>query len=102
MTQNLFHQFQRSYFPDPRSYDFPEWVLIGEYFYHAADVVDLREEGFGAYARRVGRPYQRAISRHFDARELSRTERLLERFSAWRRKRLDTRNEHPGEEGARR
>ena len=39
MTQNLFPQFQRSFFPDPRSYDFPEWVLIGEYFYHAADVV---------------------------------------------------------------
>jgi len=39
VTQNLFPQFQRSFFPDPRSYDFPEWVLIGEYFYHAADVV---------------------------------------------------------------
>jgi len=49
----------------------------------------VRDEGFGAYASRVGRPYRRAISRHFDARELSRTERLLERFSAWRRKRLD-------------
>jgi leucyl/phenylalanyl-tRNA--protein transferase len=35
----LFPQFQPSYFPDPRTYDFPEWVLIGEYFYHAADVV---------------------------------------------------------------
>ena len=39
MTQNLLHQFHRSYFPDPRSYEFPEWVLIGDYFYHAADVV---------------------------------------------------------------
>nr|AIA12079.1 Leucyl/phenylalanyl-tRNA protein transferase [uncultured bacterium] len=39
MTQNLFPQFQKAHFPDPRSYDFPEWVLIGEYFYHAADVV---------------------------------------------------------------
>jgi hypothetical protein len=49
----------------------------------------VRDEGFGAYARRVGRPYRRAISKHFAAGELSRTERLLERFSPWRRKRLD-------------
>lgn len=35
----MFPQFSPSYFPDPRTYDFPEWVLIGEYFYHAADVV---------------------------------------------------------------
>lgn len=39
MTTNLFPQFQKSFFPDPRTYDFPEWVLVGEYFYHAADVV---------------------------------------------------------------
>jgi leucyl/phenylalanyl-tRNA--protein transferase len=26
-------------FPDPRKYDFPEWVLIGEYFYRADDIV---------------------------------------------------------------
>jgi hypothetical protein len=53
----------------------------------------VRDEGFGAYARRVGRPYGRAISRHFDARALSRTERLLERVSSWRRKRLDMRKD---------
>ncbi|MFN6962144.1 MAG: leucyl/phenylalanyl-tRNA--protein transferase [Pyrinomonadaceae bacterium] len=26
-------------FPDPRQYDFPEWILIGEYFYRADDIV---------------------------------------------------------------
>src|SRR5262245_8995846 len=25
--------------PDPRSYDFPEWALVGEYFYRADDIV---------------------------------------------------------------
>ena len=30
-----------STFPDPRSYDFPEWVLVGEYFYHAEDIVSF-------------------------------------------------------------
>jgi leucyl/phenylalanyl-tRNA--protein transferase len=26
-------------FPDPRTYDFPEWTLVGEYFYYAHDIV---------------------------------------------------------------
>jgi leucyl/phenylalanyl-tRNA--protein transferase len=26
-------------FPDPRRYDFPEWVLIGDYFYYAHDII---------------------------------------------------------------
>lgn len=39
MTKSLFPQFQQSFFPNPLTYDFPEWVLVGEYFYHAADVV---------------------------------------------------------------
>jgi len=30
-----------STFPDPPSYDFPEWVLVGEYFYHAKDIVSF-------------------------------------------------------------
>jgi hypothetical protein len=47
----------------------------------------VRDEGFAAYAGRVGRPYRRAISRHFDADDPSRTERLLERFEAWRARR---------------
>ncbi len=28
-------------FPDPQTHDFPEWVLVGEYFYYAKDVVDF-------------------------------------------------------------
>ena len=31
----------QSVFPDPRTYDFPEWVLIGEYFYFAADIISF-------------------------------------------------------------
>ena len=30
-----------STFPDPRTYDFPEWVLYGEYFYRAEDIVSF-------------------------------------------------------------
>ncbi|MGI8556471.1 MAG: leucyl/phenylalanyl-tRNA--protein transferase [Pyrinomonadaceae bacterium] len=26
-------------FPNPRTYNFPEWVLIGDYFYHAGDII---------------------------------------------------------------
>lgn len=26
-------------FPDPKTYEFPEWVLIGDYFYYAKDIV---------------------------------------------------------------
>lgn len=32
-----------STFPDPRTYDFPEWVLSGEYFYKADDIVAFGE-----------------------------------------------------------
>ncbi len=39
MTRNLFPQILPQFFPDPLTYEFPEWVLVGEYFYHAADVV---------------------------------------------------------------
>ena len=28
-------------FPDPQTYDFPEWILVGEYFYYAKDVIDF-------------------------------------------------------------
>jgi hypothetical protein len=44
----------------------------------------VRDEGLAAYARRVSRPYATAVSRHLDAGRHSRTERLLERFDAWR------------------
>lgn len=26
-------------FPNPHTYDFPEWILIGEYFYYAKDII---------------------------------------------------------------
>ena len=39
------------------------------------DWARLRGEGFGAYARRVGRPYQEAIGRHFDPERVTLTER---------------------------
>ncbi len=28
-------------FPDPQTYDFPEWALVGEYFYYAKDVLSF-------------------------------------------------------------
>ena len=43
----------------------------------------LRDEGFAAYARRVGRPYQEAAVRHFQPGEATHTERLLDRLAAW-------------------
>jgi hypothetical protein len=47
----------------------------------------LRDEGFGAYARRVGRPYREAVVRHFQPDEPTNTGRLLDRFAAWRKRR---------------
>jgi leucyl/phenylalanyl-tRNA--protein transferase len=28
-------------FPDPHTYDFPEWVLFGDYFYYSKDIVSF-------------------------------------------------------------
>ena len=47
----------------------------------------LRDEGFGAYARRVGRPYREAVARHFQPHEPTKMEGLLDRFATWRRHR---------------
>jgi hypothetical protein len=47
----------------------------------------LRDEGFGAYAKRVGKPYREAIVRHLEPQEPTHTERLLDRFPAWRKRR---------------
>ena len=44
------------------------------------DLRPLRDEGFGAYARRVSRPYAEAVARHFDADRATLTERGLERL----------------------
>ena len=43
------------------------------------DLAPVRDEGLGAYARRVSRPYAAAVRRHFDSAEPSLTERGLER-----------------------
>ncbi|HVF30128.1 MAG TPA: hypothetical protein VNA22_04125, partial [Pyrinomonadaceae bacterium] len=31
-------------FPDPRTYDFPEWVLFEDYFYYSKDIVSFGDE----------------------------------------------------------
>ena len=31
-------------FPDPSDYEFPEWVLFGDYFYYARDIVSFGDE----------------------------------------------------------
>jgi leucyl/phenylalanyl-tRNA---protein transferase len=31
-------------FPDPRTYDFPEWVLFEDYFYYSRDIVSFGNE----------------------------------------------------------
>jgi hypothetical protein len=89
VTRKLFHQFEPGFFPDPRTYDFPEWVLVGEYFYHAADVVTFgtpltvetvaeayRKGIFPWYMRNVPLPWycpeQRAVL-EFDELKVSRS-----------------------------
>lgn len=49
------------------------------------DLGPLADEGFGAYARRVSRPYSEAVARHFSADAPSLTERGLERLRLPRR-----------------
>ena len=39
----------------------------------------VRDEGFGAYARRISRPYASAAAGHFDPKRRTYTQRLLER-----------------------
>jgi hypothetical protein len=48
------------------------------------DLRPVRDEGFGAYATRVSRPYAAAVTRHFDPEQETLTERGLDRV---RRKR---------------
>ena len=47
----------------------------------------VRDEGVAAYVRRVGNPYRQAVARHLDADRSTRTDRLLDRFQAWRERR---------------
>jgi len=47
---------------------------------YSADLQPVRDEGFGAYARRVSRPYAEAVGRHFDAERPTLTERGIDRL----------------------
>lgn len=47
-----------SIFPDPRTYDFPEWVLSGEYLYKADDIVSF---GDPLTAENVKEAYRKGI-----------------------------------------
>jgi aconitate hydratase len=47
---------------------------------YTEDLRPIRDEGFAAYARRVGAPYARAVSRHFDPSQATLTERGLGRL----------------------
>ena len=49
---------------------------------YTEDLRPVREEGFAAYAARVGRPYAQAVARHFDAAQPTFTERGLRRLGA--------------------
>jgi hypothetical protein len=44
---------------------------------YSEDLRPVRDEGFAAYARRVGRPYAQAVTRHFDPAQRTLTERGL-------------------------
>ena len=47
----------------------------------------LRDEGFAGYASRVGKPYREAVVHHFQSDQPTRTDRLLDRVGAWRKRR---------------
>lgn len=45
------------------------------------DLRPVRDEGFGAYAARVSRPYAQAVGRHFDPESRTLTERAIGRIA---------------------
>ncbi len=47
---------------------------------YADDLRPVRDEGFGAYAARVSRPYAQAVARHFDPESRTLTERAIGRL----------------------
>jgi hypothetical protein len=47
---------------------------------YSEDLRPLRDEGFGAYAARVSRPYAEAVARHFDPARQTLTERAIDRI----------------------
>ena len=67
---------------------------------YTEDLRPVRDEGFAAYARRVGAPYAGAVTRHFDPRQATLTERGLGRLG--RPKLLESEAmAHPNSFGAR-
>jgi hypothetical protein len=48
------------------------------------DLKPVRDEGFGAYAARVAKPYAAAVARHFDPAQASLTERGLDKLTGSR------------------
>ena len=52
-----------STFPDPNVYDFPEWVLYGEYFYKADDIISFGNE---LTAENVREAYRKGIFPWFE------------------------------------
>jgi len=48
------------------------------------DLKPVRDEGFGAYASRVSRPYAAAVARHFDRAQASLTERGIDKLAGSR------------------
>ena len=51
---------------------------------YTQDLQPVRDEGFAAYARRVGVPYAQAVARHFDPRRETLTDRGLGKLAAGR------------------
>jgi len=45
-------------FPDPKTYDFPEWALYGDYFYKANDIISFGDE---LTAENVREAYRKGI-----------------------------------------
>jgi hypothetical protein len=54
---------------------------------YSEDLKPLRDEGLGAYARRVSRPYADAVARHFNEELPSRTEAGIDRLGRSLRRR---------------
>jgi hypothetical protein len=48
---------------------------------YGEDLKPVRDEGFGAYAARVSRPYGEAVARHFDPAQASLTERGIDKLT---------------------
>jgi len=51
---------------------------------YGEDLKPVRDEGFGAYASRVSRPYAAAVARHFDRAQASLTERGIDKLAGSR------------------